>query len=146
MLSYNPDDTRHRRFLAGRILNKLKECGFTEDTSAKGERTFFREIPNTNKKVVVYTTIVKDSVREVGKDAIRICGVYVNSEDKVLGLVKNKRVNRTGDIDGIVERMYQRMRETYGRIMNVDRCGCGVPKFLSKNGNFVCSEFCWTKR
>lgn len=146
MSQYNPQDISDRRALAEAILIKLSECGFTEDTQAKGEKVFYRMVPNTDRKVVVYTTIVGRSVRAVGRDAIRISGVHKNSKDNWLGLVKNTRVNRAGTIESIVERMYSRMRETYGKIMKEPMaCHCGAPKFISKKGNHVCSEFCWNR-
>lgn len=145
--SYNPNSLSDRRVLAEALLFKLTECGFTEDLNAVGETTYYREVPGTDRRVVVYTTIVGRSVRSVGTDAIRICGVHKNSQGKWLGLIKNKRVNRTGDVFGIADRMYARMRETYGRIMNPSKCGhCGSTNFLSKKGNAVCSEFCWEKK
>ena len=107
---------------------------------------FYRFVPDTDRKVVVYTTVVNGAVRNVGKDAIRISGVHKNSQDKWLGLVKNTRVNRTGEIDAIVNRMYERMRSTYGSIMQPANCDkCEAPNFISSKGNSVCSEFCWTK-
>ena len=147
MTPYNPASYLDRRALASALVFKLTECGFVQDTQASGEKTFYRMVPGTDRKVVVYTTIDCDQVRSVGRDAIRICGVHKNSKGNWLGLVKNTRVNRTGKIDAIVQRMYDRMRDTYGRIMNpTAKCHCGALKFLAKSGNEVCSEFCWTKR
>lgn len=147
-MQYDPGNKNHRESLAQSVISKLNECGFEEVDNPGGERVFqigVKGKPNT--KVMVYTTVVGNTVRSVGKDAIRISGVYTNSQGKSLGLVRQKRVYRTGEIDEIVDRMYRRMREAYKRVMSNSVCrDCGSPKFLSSKGNEVCSEFCWTKR
>lgn len=146
MPQYNPESLYDRELLAQRLIIKLHSCGFEEDISAAGERVFYRFVPETTKRVVVYTTIVGNSVRQVGKDAIRVCGLYRNSQEKWLGLIKTTRVNRAGTIEGIVDRTYQRMRETYGNIRIVKTCKCGAPMFIAKSGKSVCSDFCWLKK
>ena len=51
----------------------------------------------------MFTSIGKqtNSVRLVGSDAIRV----VSIDDNERGMTKNKRVNRTGDIEDIVDWM-----------------------------------------
>ena len=111
-----------------------------------------RDSHGTDSRILVYTSIEGGETRERGKDAIRVCAVrpMTNSTDKKeRGIVKTMRVNRVGHIDAIAQRMLGRMRECYRqarRVCLVDspQCrNCGADQFLSKKGNWVCSNFCW---
>lgn len=142
-MDYNPYSKEHRRLLAQKILDKLNECGFDEEDSGYGERTFSRYIDD-GMYVRVFTSIEGSEVRSVGSDAIRVCGMHTSSEGKTRSLAKEKRVNRTGDIDDIVSRMYNRMRDAWKSSTSRPRCKqCGSPTFRSKKGNDVCAELCW---
>jgi hypothetical protein len=141
-MSYNPERSDHRRLLAERILDKLEVCDFIPIDS-RGERVFGREV-DSGVWVYVYTSIVGDSVRRLAKDAIRVVGIYHTKDGNTRGLFKNARVNRVGDVDDIVNRMYERMRETWLKCANNGTCNkCGSPLFVSRAGNSVCSEICW---
>jgi len=149
--NYDPNLPILREMLALSILNKLEECGFSETSNfcKEGlthfkERVFSREIPNTGISVNVYTTVVGMEVRAEGKDAIRVCAVYTAKDGTSKGIVKSTRVNRVGNIEDIVERMYKRMRKTWGAAATGDSCyKCGAPKFTAKSGKTVCAEICW---
>ena len=135
-----------REMLAMSILNKLEDCGFTEiETVIKTrERVFMRGIPNENIEVQVYTTVVGQQVRSSGKDAIPVCATYTAKDGTKKGIVKSTRVNRTGNINEIVDRMHQRMRSAWKAAGTGERCSqCGAPKFIAKSGNKVCAEICW---
>ena len=158
MNDYDPGMPILRQMLALSIVNKLEECGFDQVPNdgnmrnpERTERIYQRAIGDNEKMYVrVYTTVVGGinnvplEVRKEGKDAIRVCAVYKARDGRHKGLSKEVRVNRTGNIDDIVERMYQRMRSAYKTGMTSHRCtNCGAPKFLSKSGNNVCAEICW---
>ena len=146
-MKYN-HSIEHRKILADKIISCMDMTGFSEiriPRTYSKEKVFQREIVGTNGSiyVMVYTTIEGSCVRDNGKDAIRVCAVYMN-ENTVRPLKKTKRVNRTGAMDDIIERMILRMRETYkiGRDCNTCR-SCGAPMFISKSGNEVCARICW---
>lgn len=145
-MEYNPDSAESRQKLASSIIKKLNECGFTLRVEAPGrEKVYYREISD-GMQVVIYTSIVGNQVRAKDQDAIRISGIY-KDEDRERGLIKSTRVNRTGQIEDIVERMYQRMRDTWRRCSGVKRCrSCGAPTFLSRSENQVCVKICWENK
>ena len=146
MSDYDPEYPILREMLALSIFNKLEECGFEEISSVRGtaERVFARHIPDANIVVNVFTTVVGQEVRKSGKDAIRVCATYSAKDGTTKGIVKSTRVHRTGNIEEIVERMYQRMRTTWKAAKTGECCNqCGAPKFVAKSGNKVCAEICW---
>jgi len=143
---YDPSLSILREMLALSILNKLDECGFSEVDSDKKtkERVFTRSIPNTNIDVRIYTSVVGQEVRGEGKDAIRVCATYNAKDGSQKGIVKATRVHRTGNINEIVDRMYQRMRKTWKAASTGECCNsCGAPKFVAKSGKTVCADICW---
>ena len=155
--NYDPTCWMMRKILATELLVKLDDCGFVEDeaggrtsrTPSWGyakERTFSRAV-NENVVVKVYTSIVEDEVRHVGKDAIRVCAIYTAKNGSTRGLVKNRSVHRTGNISEIADRMHQRMRDVWKATMSTAKCNkCGAPLFTSKKGNLVCAEACWARK
>lgn len=161
--TYDPHLPMLRQMLALSIINQLEEAGFTQTTNPKPrhhkqrpmtwqeERVYERMVDQAgNLKVKVYTTVTGGTdnkpltVRQSGKDAIRVCGTYHMRNGKERGIISERRINRTGDIDGIIERMVERMRQTW-KALQVGECcsSCGAPKFVSKAGNKVCAEICW---
>ena len=88
------------------------------------------------------------SVKKKGADAIRIAGLYIKNDGTTVGIIKNTRVNRSGEAKKISERMLQRIAKTLHALnaKNVSTCKkCNSPMFTSKKGNLVCSEICWSK-
>ena len=77
---------------------------------------FSRTIPNSDVRVLVYTSIDLRSreMRVVGEDAVRVCGVRLFPDGSTRGIIKRKRVNRVGDVGAIPNRMLDRMRSAYG--------------------------------
>ena len=159
MNDYDPKIPLLRQMLALSIVNKLEDCGFElltrvqklHDRPELAERVYMRTVGDDDRmQVRVYTTVIGGEngtpfeVRKEGKDAIRVCATYLTRNGKSKGITREARVNRTGNIDDIVDRMYQRMRSAYKTAHAGERCGnCGAAKFTAKSGNKVCAEICW---
>jgi hypothetical protein len=161
MNDYDPSIQLLRQMLGLSIINKLEECGFEELPNPRAlfglsrpelaEKVFARNVDEDGRiKVKVFTSVIGGSndvpleVRKEGKDAIRVCATYTSNVGKDRGLVKETRVNRTGNIDDIVDRMYKRMRSAYKSAKSGDKCHhCGAPKFVTKKGSTCCAEICW---
>ena len=156
--TYDSSEPILRQMLALSIINKLEECGFTQTQCPTqlvnphlAEKIYFRQIDKDGRlKVKVYTTVKGGSgnhpleVRGDGKDSIRVCATYLTKDNKEKGLIKERRIHRTGDIDEIVDRMYHRMRDVWKAAKTGKRCtSCKSPMFISKSGNHVCAEICW---
>jgi hypothetical protein len=163
--NYDPHFSFSREMLALSIVNKLEDSGFEEvaqpdkkrlksrarPTTWQRERIYERKVDSKGLlKIKVYTTVtggknnIALTVRSNGKDAIRVCGTYQTRAGKEQGVVSEKKVYRTGNIEEIVERMLTRMRQTWKSLKTGDSCkNCGAPKFVSKAGNSVCAEICW---
>jgi len=159
MSNYDPKVPMLRQMLALSVLGRLEEAGFVEEPPKEklarpelAEKIFSRVVgsPKDGMKVMVYSTVVGDGdavpyeVRGAGKDAIRVSSVYVTKDGATRGITSDRRVNRHGDIDDIVDRMIERMRDAWSACKSGERCrDCGAPKFTSKGGKKVCAEICW---
>ncbi len=144
-MQYDPESLNDRRALAVAVIAKLTECGFTEEAMPKtNEKVYTREVPSSpGMKVAVYTTITGQAVRAVGTDAIRVTALYMTKAGTYRGVGSDKRVNRTGEVSAIVDRMHERMRDMWKVAKSPERCHCGAAKFNSKKGNAVCADLCW---
>jgi len=157
MSNYDPNVPMLRQLLALQILGKLEDAGFQEEPPTKkldkpymAERIYARVdgLP-AGMKIQVYTTIIGDGdnvpieVRSSGKDAIRVSAVYVTKDGKTRGLSSDTRVNRTGNVEDICERMLTRMRKAWKTCKTAEHCHCGAPKFITKYKKLCCSEICW---
>ncbi len=157
MSNYDPNVPMLRQLLGLQILGKLEDAGFAEEPPTRplakpymAEKIYARVdgLP-PGMKVQVYTTVIGDNenvpveVRASGKDAIRVAAVYVTKDGKTRGLGKETRVNRTGNINDICERMLERMRKAWMTCKTPTRCKCGAPKFVTKNNKLACAELCW---
>lgn len=159
-MAYDPSHPIDRLVLAREIVLALAKAGFAEEWhgDAQGrdrepgdwtkERTFYRLVEGVpDLRIMVYTTIVGESVRPVGADAIRVAVVYRRRDGGDQGVRKETRVHRTGETLKIVDRMVERARSAWKVARTVERCTqCGAPLFTSKKGNRVCIEFCWKTR
>tara|TARA_Y100000034_G_scaffold108873_1_gene139616 strand:- start:1203 stop:1757 length:555 start_codon:yes stop_codon:yes gene_type:complete len=158
--NYDPKLDLLRQMLALSIVSRLEEAGFAPEPPkaavlpALAEKIYSRVVgdPEDRMKVLVYTTVFGGTldrpldVRKEGRDAIRVCGVYVTKDGKTKGLVKERRVHRVGNIEDIVERMITRMRDAWKSLKTGQRCNrCGAPKFVSKKGHLCCAEICWVE-
>lgn len=157
MSNYDPNVPMLRQLLGLQILGKLEDAGFMEEPPTRplakpymAEKIYARVdgLP-PGMKVQVYTTVIGDNenvpveVRASGKDAIRVAAVYVTKDGKTRGLGKETRVNRTGNVEDICERMLERMRGAWMTCKTPTRCKCGAPKFVTKNNKLACAELCW---
>ena len=161
MKNYDPNMPILRQMLALSIITKLEECGFELLPNPRGafglkrpelaERIYVRNITDDGTvRVKVFTTVIGGDndvpleVRREGKDAIRVCATYTTKDGKDRGLLKETRVNRTGNMEDIVDRMYQRMRSAWKGASTGEKCHkCGAPKFTTKAGKLCCAEICW---
>lgn len=157
-LKYDPRSIGDRQGLATSLLELFERSMFTEVfIDGTKERLFAREVPGTDGKVrvLVYSTLVETEARQVGKDAIRVCAVYRSRDGQERGIASGeKRVNRTGTINAITDRVIARMRDCWKATKTASKCHCGAPHFKSKvrkakggrpasGGNMVCADFCW---
>lgn len=153
-MDYDPNVMIQRRSLAQHILNTVLNAGFIEESVSPHikERVFYRIMDNKpDVRIQVWTTIEGTghtaAVRKSGQDALRVCAVYVTKDGMERGIVKITRINRTGTIEGINQRLLERMREVYRSAAVVPCCTrCGAPTFTSKKENQVCADLCFTKR
>jgi hypothetical protein len=147
MSKYDPENSNDRMALADALLALFERALFVEvEIPGTKERVFARELPDTDgrTRLLIYSTIVGNYCRTVGKDAIRVCAVYRSNDGRERGIASaDKRVNRTGEIDAIAERVIDRMRQCWKATKTAERCHCGAPKFKSKAGNMVCADICW---
>jgi hypothetical protein len=152
-MRYDPENKAVRMELALELLGKMHETGFVhEPIEGTKEAVFSRPVEGMkNLRVLVYTSIVQGpqgpEVRGCGTDAIRVCAVYRSSAGRDRGCAKAEaRVFRVGETENIVSRTHERMREVYKQAKSLPCCSkCGAPLFLSKKGNSVCADLCWTQ-
>lgn len=148
--TYDADSKNDRRDLAVAIHRALAGRGFEPNIADKargGEVVYTRPVAD-GIEVKVYSSIDWNTgvTRGVGADAIRVCAVYNTRDGKTRGIAKDRRVNRVGKIEDIVGRMMQRGADVWEKASNPHCCySCGAPTFISKKGNAVCAELCWTK-
>ncbi len=102
----------------------LKSKGFTESKDrSRWEVVYeFRHKQDPRYRIFVYTSFSKNQsvARGLGKDAIRVVAIFEVNEGGSGRGIKSYRVFRTGTVDGVLERMYQRMRQAYD-LCNKDR-------------------------
>ena len=150
---YNPAIQIHRRTLAVSLIDSLETKGFERCKRLEGEygnlsEAVYAKQVNGRHIVVVYTSCNQRSgaweARNNGKDAIRVAALYVMENGKTRGLSKFKRINRTGMIDAIVDRVSERVAEARKTGEHPNICNkCGSTKFLTKKGTYCCVKFCW---
>ena len=145
-MKYDPTAPFHKKFLAVELLCRLTEAGFEEEFADGTKERVFSRVTPSGVRVAVFTSIVGDSIRDVGTDAIRVCAIWGKGA-KRRGVGKaESRVNRTGDVKDIGDRMLTRMREVWSACRDIPKCSqCGAPQFMSKNKNWVCADLCWRK-
>ena len=157
--TYVPENLESRRALAAAIMSKLAEMKASERPNIPQgqEKQIARRIRlkdgsfSRNMQVVVYTTIVGDAVRDVGKDAIRVALLYKckpsaeHPQGRVIGIGSETRVNRVGRICDIVSRMCERWDNIEKSVDTLDCCrSCGAPRIMSKRTkNMYCADMCW---
>lgn len=93
----------------------LQAKGF-ERTLRRSEVVYVRKHHRDPRYIVsVFTSITNGAsrARGLGQDAIRVSAFMELGEGRTRGIAKAQRVYRTGSVDGILERLYQRMRDAY---------------------------------
>ncbi len=147
-MKYDPEDQGHREALAVAIKTFLTEMGFKETPQEGCAETVFGKESRRLRGVVmlVYTSIEGAEVREKGTDAIRVCAVGVNRFGERRGLASETRVHRTGSLEGIPDRVKDRIVDVAAELNNIPVCGdCGAATFRRKNGRACCTDFCWSR-
>jgi hypothetical protein len=102
---------------ANKIEQLLSSKGFVRTIQGNEIVYVFSHKINPLLKVKVYTSIKENEifVRGCGKDAIRVCGI-LETKTKTYGIAKSMRVNRTGTVEGVLERLLERARAVYARL------------------------------
>jgi hypothetical protein len=148
-----------RRLLAAEILSTLEENGFSRCKRLEtkygdnSEVVYAKQVAENKRYVIaVYTSCNQIGgafiARQKGKDAIRVSGLYIKKDGNTRGIIKNRRVNRTGTASDICKRMIKRITSSFLEVNNnnIQACTkCGSPMFLSSKNNLVCTEICWRK-
>ena len=146
-MDYDPANFNHRTALAMDIQATLLGLGFTRMEIA-GTREDVYSRTSTRLRGVemrVYTSIVGGEVRDVGGDSIKVCAVYKMEDGSTRGLMKERRVFRTGQLEEIAGRVKDRIRLVAGDINGVQICRCGGPMGKSKAGKVYCMDLCWKR-
>lgn len=163
---YDPESALDRAKLAAELVRQLGAAGFTHAPDRRsGERVYTRGVDRPDGSggrsaldgvtVEIFTTIVETghgcAVRELGKDAIRVCAVHRYTDPigkaKRRGLAKEARVFRTGKIEEIAERAIARARKVWAATLARPACrSCGCITFESRQGNDVCAKVCFANQ
>lgn len=113
--------SRYVEVPAEAISGKLASMGFTEDVF--GGEIVFKLVHKKCKHVTicVYTSLPArgGDARGCGEDAIRVTAVYQKEwkgRPFTRVMFKGKRVHRTGSVEGVLTRMYERSREAYAAV------------------------------
>jgi hypothetical protein len=147
-MDYDPTNINHRTALAMDIQATLLGLGFARKDLGAGtrEEVYFRNSTRIRGvEMRIYTSIVGGEVRDVGGDSIKVCAVYGMADGSTRGLMKERRVFRTGQLEEIAGRVKDRIRLVAGDINGVPTCRCGGPMGKSKAGKDYCMALCWKK-
>ena len=111
---YDHKRNQHRQWLAERILTVLLSFGYILDPEYSFERVFIKRYSD-GKMVKVFTSISTNTsqARTVGADAIRVV-TLVKYNHKSNRCLFNKKINRSGTIPSIIERMANAIKEAQG--------------------------------
>jgi hypothetical protein len=148
---YDPTIAEHRRILAVNLLAMLTTAGFTKINSVGEEVWVFAYRKNPKVILKCYTSIEGGYIRPLAEDAIKFVMLFQRDDGSVVVLDKERRVNRTGEIDDIVERALLRLRGMYSGFTDSLKAGhvckrCNAPLFLSKKGVPTCAAVCWAPK
>tara|TARA_Y100000310_G_scaffold24413_1_gene23453 strand:+ start:130 stop:552 length:423 start_codon:yes stop_codon:yes gene_type:complete len=118
-IKYNHDNKNHRRWLAERLFKVLVGFGYVVDFDNKfPEQIFLKRYPMVGRVVKVYTSVDKRSseARRRGVDAIRVCVIEEKGHNPKQPFLPShclyiKRINRTGTINSIADRLVRAIRE-----------------------------------
>jgi hypothetical protein len=145
---YNHNEYGHRWALATEVKMTVMGLGFSPK-AIPGTAELVLSKPSARLRgveVLVYTTIVGEAVRPMGVDAIRVCAVLNPTEGRSRGILKDRKVLRTGKIEEIPGRVVDRIKDIAGELNELKHCNrCGAPGLISKKGNLYCADACWTR-
>jgi hypothetical protein len=147
-MDYDPNNSGHRTALATDIRATLAGLGFTRKDLGPDTREEVYSRTSTRIRGVemrIYTSIVDGEVRDVGGDSIKVCAVYGMEDGSTRGLMKERRVFRTGQLEEIADRVKDRIRLVALDINGVQVCRCGGPMGKSKAGKDYCMALCWKR-
>lgn len=138
-MAYNP--------VPSEIIHKaLEDAGFEEEVAYK-EVVFDRpchRLPSLIVRVYTSASVGKAQVKACGKDAIRIVLLYKDPSGKIHGVMKAKKVLRTGTTEDILARMMDRAREMYRFANWMSAAGpcarCGGPRYYDSKKCVPCSR------
>jgi len=145
---YNHAEYGHRWALATEVKMAVMGMGFSPKAiPGTAELVLARSSARLRGvEVLVYTTIVGEAVRPMGVDAIRVCAVLNTSDGRSRGILKERKVLRTGEITEIPVRVTDRVKDIVDELNELPHCnGCGAPGLISKKGNLYCADACWTR-
>ncbi len=100
--------------------------GFTPATVG-AERVYTRSSKtNPALRIVVYSSVRQgdEKARKVGKDAIRVV-LLGKTPRREFCLAKTTRINRTGTVEGVLDRVWDRIKEASTAAQTY---GCACPK------------------
>jgi len=124
--------------------NVYEKAGKENPLGHIGEFVYGKRVPNSCDgmplTVRVYSGIeIRDGKsREIGSDAIRVCMVGQRDDDKIVGVAKDRRVNR---VAGWKNNLANRLRD-FDTIECCDKCGAPMRVRKGKNGEFLgCSNY-----
>ena len=149
-MKYNHNEYGHRWALATEVKMAVMRAGFSPK-AIPGTHELVLAKPSARLRgveILVYTTIVGEAVRPLGKDAIRVCAVFTPSDTskRARGICAERKVLRTGEIEEIPGRVIERMKDIAGDLNELKHCNrCGAPALVSKKGNLYCADTCWDR-
>ena len=142
-MKYNHEEYGHRWALATEVKMAVMGMGFSPKAiPGTAELVLARSSARLRGvEVLVYTTIVGEAVRPMGVDAIRVCAVLNTSDGRSRGILKERKVLRTGEITEIPVRVTDRVKDIVDELNELPHCNnCGAPGLVSKKGNLYCAD------
>lgn len=118
---------------ADAFARALEPRGFTADQQG-AEVTYFQDSQRISRlRLVVYTSLSSgaSSAREAGADAVRVALVAVGQDGRTRGVRSFTRVNRVGTVEGVLERVRDRIKEARAyALKEIKACSrCGGPAY-----------------
>jgi len=146
MNNYDAQNIDQRKKLADSMTELLLSKGFSEEEQFYEKENVFSLEVTSRTFLSVFSTIENGLCRPYGRDSIKICALYVSRTGELKGFLKSRRINRSGTIDQIIDRLDQRTDTLFQKAKRIERCSrCGGIKLLSKKNNLYCSELCWKR-
>ena len=121
---------------ADTFTNEMIDMGFDERSIERTkEAVFFRDIPDTNFSVAIFSTLENGEMRDSGSDAIKVT-LWNNKKGRPIA--SESRINRVGEVADILIRVRDRARKVWGLAKHVhhcERCSDGVMIIRKPKGN-----------